>query len=661
MVLPTLLEKDQRALSDVASDIGEQLCRAALIDGKTRHWPRDSPRDIQPYSHDPGDATVYAGSAGISIVLGELLRAEGSTRIEEVAVGALRHALESDSTVLPSHCGFFNGRVGSAYAAFRVGEAAGDPTFIERGRRIVDELHGHESEDYGIDVISGAAGAIPVLLRLQREFNIDVAGAVAVGLGDNLLARARREPTGWSWDFASISSVRNLSGFAHGASGIASALLDLFDTTDDTRYLYAAEQALLFERQFFNHQLCNWRDNRHSGILQLQEAHGIEGVAGFLSAGGKLKPYEPSYSCAWCHGAPGMIDVRLRIGLLLHEPTWLEEARLAETPVTASLYTTTNYSLCHGSLGNAEALYRAARVSGDVRLGQDILTWSTQIPTWHESPTLNWRPSGAAADTDKVEYSLMLGLAGVAYYCLMLANPDVPSILFPGGAAGSRSERAEKWRDGCDAAYCDHFFRESIRISSSLGNALNPTRVPGNNSSAPRELYASLLGVLTAAEGVTTALLQDASAIERTRFLLEVDSEDHLSDKLERLYSEAVGERWRNLPLRVAPGVRVVETDYDWAEWSQQSEADRPPVPRAVAQTHLLVWSHRGVAQYKIDELSAQLIAYMDRPYVLKDLLDETGVADGETDELKVRAAVSRAVEQLYAVDALIIDIPLFE
>ena len=119
-----------------------------------------------------------------------------------------------------------------------------------------------------LHVIGGAGGAIPALLKIYEITKDRNPMDIAINLGESLIAKANMEPHGWSWGALKSSSVRGLCGYAHGASGIGHAFLELYNLTSSDYYLYAAEQAFLYERQFYNEEKYNWPDFRFSELSE---------------------------------------------------------------------------------------------------------------------------------------------------------------------------------------------------------------------------------------------------------------------------------------------------------------------------------------------------------------------------------------------------------
>ena len=128
---------------------------------------------------------------------------------------------------------------------------------------------------------------------------------------------------------------------------------------------------------------------------------------------------------AWCHGAPGIGLARLL--LLDAVPTFAEargdvELAVATTLARGELW---NASLCHGSLGNAELLL-AASERGRPELLSTARAWAGRA--------LERRRHAGSWSTGvpfrSPEPGLLLGLAGIGYQLLRVADPrSVPSLL----------------------------------------------------------------------------------------------------------------------------------------------------------------------------------------------------------------------------------------
>ena len=150
--------------------------------------------------------------------------------------------------------------------------------------------------DEDIDLIGGVAGLIgPLLLAGSPR-----AEELAVLCGERLLML---QLDGGGWPNGASASQRKppLTGFSHGAAGMAAALARLAQASREERFAEGAHRAVSYERSMFDHDQGNWPDFRSS-----------------------TKPKE--FMLSWCHGAPGILLSRA----VLADAGWADEHIAAE-------------------------------------------------------------------------------------------------------------------------------------------------------------------------------------------------------------------------------------------------------------------------------------------------------------------------------------------
>ncbi len=131
--------------------------------------------------------------------------------------------------------------------------------------------------DETLDIIGGVAGLVGPLLISNEPGAKDL----AVVCGERLLSLERPDG-GWTTRY----SKSPLTGFSHGAAGIAAALSRLGKESGDLRFVEAALRSLKYEQSVYVQQQRNWPDFRRT-----REAN--------------------VYMRTWCHGAPGILLSRL--------------------------------------------------------------------------------------------------------------------------------------------------------------------------------------------------------------------------------------------------------------------------------------------------------------------------------------------------------------
>ena len=403
------------AFLDTASSFGRRLCRDALWAGERCNWLGDSREFVDGnwiVAHRSLGADLYQGSSGIALFLARLYRLTSEPVLRETVLGALAHA-HSQARNMPAaqRIGLYTGWTGIACATAAAGEAFGDQTLIDKALEMLVEGTSGEDEVL-LDVLVGAAGAIVALIDMQVLAKRDLM-TIACGLGERLLARAKRSQGGWSWGSHAGGADRDLTGFSHGAGGIAWALLELSAATGETRFRDAAERGFAYERQYFSKTHENWPDFRADDPSSAGQA---------------------GYMVAWCHGASGIGLSRLRAYVLTGDPMAREEAEAAMRTTMRTL-TNPNYgphsdfTLCHGRAGNAELFLAAAEALGDQTaraIAEGVGHYGIET---YRRKDLPW-PCGVYEGGETP--NLMLGLAGIGHFYLRLYDSEkVSSVLLP--------------------------------------------------------------------------------------------------------------------------------------------------------------------------------------------------------------------------------------
>lgn len=394
---------------ETADILGAKLCREAIWAGNRCNWVGPSMEFVEGAwrpVHRAFGGTLYNGASGIALFLGRLSALTGVREHRRCAEAALEQALSYGCDIAAnSRAGFYSGVCGIAYAASELGRT--DAAIDLLKGLVADDLEGHD-----LDVISGSAGAIPLFLLMHARCGADFLPDLAVRHAEHLLRNAREDGDHWSWNTLRANSGQDLTGLSHGASGVAWALMELFAHTGEARYRTAALRGFAYERRWLNAAQGNWPDFRTPNERN--------------PPGG-----EPSYSIAWCHGAPGIGLVRLRAVEILGEDWCRGDAEIALRTVSQFLskaaLANQNYSLCHGASGNCELLLRAAQVLADDRsrsLAERVGWYGIEAFGKRRAP---W-PCGVAGAGEAP--NLMLGIAGIGYFYLRLYDPTRnPSVL----------------------------------------------------------------------------------------------------------------------------------------------------------------------------------------------------------------------------------------
>jgi hypothetical protein len=578
--------------------------------------------------------TVYRGTAGIGLFLMELWNCTQDSELRPVVFGAAEHAREAATSMPPDSVGFFSGRVGVAYFLARLSVLTGDARFVHGASDVLAPIAGHEKRETGNDVIAGGAGAIPALLIMSGLADMPRALDHAVALGERLIDRAHRGPTGWWWSTRGEAHMRGLTGLAHGAAGFGYGLLELYAATGDTRFRYAAEQAYLYEESLFAAAVANWPDLRNVRLgTILSTPNGWSELRAALRAGECFPRANRSFMTAWCHGSAGIGLSRIRAFQLLGDDRYADQARVAvETTSRALRFFVADQepedcTYCHGMAGRGELLLTAARELGDSHVWPLLRAAVSRAASVHEHRGERW-PSGISMQVP--DRSLLLGDAGVGHFLLRLHSCEVPSVLLltvPPTALESRAPAigaidVDSTRD------VDLYFERTFRVLHRLSPSFAERR--GSNTAATRvssiaAAYASAAHALEAEpDAPRRALLADAMAPELARYRAALAFTD-LTEELEAaLRRPSDGE----IDLAAASYVRtahtqVIECEHDWDAWLAGDDT-QPPDPAEIPVVFVLFRRYEEVHCLRVGQFAHEVLRALARPATLALVAAET-------------------------------------
>lgn len=401
-------------LIEAAAGVGDRLEALALRGEGDATWIGLHSNQGRDWRLTALGSDLYAGLPGVVVFLAWLAEATGEDRYRRLARAGWQTLWSQRETLrgATASIGGFAGWGGLLWTLAHLGRLWDEPEYLEEAQGIVDRLPELVPGDVAFDVIAGGAGCIAGLLALHRVAPSDRLLDVAVLCGDHLLAKALPMERGVAWMGAGLEAIASqpLTGFAHGAAGVAWSLLELAAATGEERFRRTAREAFEYERSLFRPELGTWKEVRKIDTPNVS-----------LQDGGEL------YMLAWCHGAPGIGLSRLRALRHLDDPELRAEAEVA-LESTLERGFNRSHCLCHGDLGNVELFLQAAEVlngGGGARwqaeadrVGAHVLEgisrhgWQSGLPRGVEVP------------------GLMTGLAGIGYGLLRLAMPErVPAVL----------------------------------------------------------------------------------------------------------------------------------------------------------------------------------------------------------------------------------------
>jgi lantibiotic modifying enzyme len=313
--------------------------------------------------------------------------------------------------------GFHLGWAGTAWAAALGGALLANRSLVERSRRIARARALDPVAPGEFDLLNGAAGTMLGLALLAEALSdpslLDPARRLATALERGADRRGRTA----SWSISGVSTDANLTGLSHGAAGVAHALLELSRVTGDFGPRRLADEAVRYERTYFDPAEGNWPDLRRR------------------DGDGPARGVRRRFMVAWCHGAAGIGLARLHAAAVLDDSESRAEARQASATVRRDLSTRLEHSvldlsLCHGALGPAMALCACAAhgLVGEARVEPLI----TEVAVRVERAAARER----AGLHVRRQPGLFLGRAGIVFAAYALAGEPTPPVLLPTAISG---------------------------------------------------------------------------------------------------------------------------------------------------------------------------------------------------------------------------------
>ncbi|MCF6407047.1 hypothetical protein L3C95_29390 [Chitinophaga filiformis] len=418
---------DKQLFEDEVYRIADTLLASLQQDEDGYYWQRRR-SDNNGTALLPETTDIFNGSAGTILFFLTLYRYQPDNRYIDCCKRVLNRLLKKTYQHSPAYYTFYTGATGLIYVCICMYETTGAYSYIEEGVRLALYLkQGFQSGVVKDDLLSGHAGNLLVITYLYAHSGEQSLLAIIKQISDTLIAHARIADTGLKWDNEKFA-YDSLTGFSHGAAGIAYALLETGRYFGDETLRYLGEEALAYEMRYYDTAKNNWMDLRVNSLQIPPEEILDWNLESFRK--------RMSDACSWAHGAVGATLTRLHAWHLTGNDLYAEQAGrgIERTLQDISAPSRNNYTLCSGYGGHIMLLLKASQVLGDASLHTQAVTYARDaLRFFKQHGTYNTYAAVHAEDP-----ALLSGLAGMGYLFLQFLLPyngnTVLHPLIPGHA-----------------------------------------------------------------------------------------------------------------------------------------------------------------------------------------------------------------------------------
>ncbi|MBF0120320.1 MAG: type 2 lantipeptide synthetase LanM [Desulfobacterales bacterium] len=402
-------------IMDAVLAIAEEIDRRAIFKDGQIQWIT---RQTHPITHQlilgPLPPLLYNGKSGIGLFFSACFYKSRMEKFKEKGKACFKDLLgmlkneRLRATLRHFSIGHASGICGCIHAMILSGRFLESSELTEAALDMAKLIIPEKIEnDEGLDILSGSAGCILTMLALMRETSIKSYLDIAVKCGDHLLKKRINFQNHKLWPSSFASQP--LTGFGHGASGCACALLLLYKETGQKNFLEAAMDAISYENEVFSPKHLDWPDFR----MNPEKKNGVQFMTGI------------------CSGAPGIGLSRLWcLNVLDNDQIRKDIDHAIEFSLRLPVMYDTPDHLCCGNCSRIEFLMEAGnRLDNQVLLDAATAISSKIIRRAKEKGhyTFNGDTSGAVFSP-----GLFSGTAGVGYTLLRLLDyKGVSSILIP--------------------------------------------------------------------------------------------------------------------------------------------------------------------------------------------------------------------------------------
>ncbi|SJZ65479.1 Lanthionine synthetase C-like protein [Chitinophaga eiseniae] len=543
---------------------------------------------------------LFNGSAGVILFYLRLYEHYGGQHYLEVCITTADTLLYHPEIVQQQYYTFCTGATGLLYLCIKLYEVTGQSRYLDRA--VVLTAHFKEGIQQRVvqdDWLSGHAGNLFVLTYLYVHTQEEHLLPLIRSLTDTLIEQARAAPKGLRWGHVKMS-YDCLTGFSHGASGMAYAWMQVAACFRDEGLQYLAEQALDYEMQYYDPAARNWLDLRLTNTSIERENFFHWDIRRFRE--------DAAATNTWAHGAAGVGIARLFAYRKEPRAEWLAQLQDAvqRSLDDAQQLKRGDFTLCSGYGGIVFFLLQAAAALRQPALRQKAETLALQAVRYYEEQgTYN-----SYVPTMMQDAGLFSGLSGVGYMLVSVLMPfREDTVLHP--VIRTNSHVSPLYATGeVKHRLFSKYYPHTLRLLIATGWALPDAQDIGM-------LETVLCKAVTALPEESRPQVADAFAFEQQctalwkehRGWLYYTRRKEIAGHLPEMATEVLLQ----LKWTVTAQVRLCRTHWQW---------DQQEVDSTAGEYYYLLQNHEyGVAVFPVGKLTAAIFDHLQGGYTLEETL----------------------------------------
>ncbi|MDY0904928.1 lanthionine synthetase LanC family protein [Pedobacter sp. CFBP9032] len=243
---------------------------------------------------------IFNGNCGIALFFLEFYRFDKNEAHLHLIDKMMNRILRSAAVLKPKFFALYTGIGGVIYTNLKVFEVTGNQKYLDSALQLTLDNQMQLSETLSkADLLSGYTGNLLAFTLLYHHSQHKQVKKLISVLLDRVVNEVRVSQIGLKWDYnASKKAYDGMTGFSHGASGIAYVLMQLSVYFDAPGLLYLSEEALAYEMQYYYTPAKNWLDLRIGNYHMAKPQAHLWQLETFISDMAGVN--------AWAHGAAGV-------------------------------------------------------------------------------------------------------------------------------------------------------------------------------------------------------------------------------------------------------------------------------------------------------------------------------------------------------------------